>query len=187
MTKENIPQKKFDFSQQDADNQSSPSQKPFWKRHFLTLFLLSLLVVSIGWSYFSKQIVVANYEEQITALKNEHELELKTMRAYHIQQLSNTLALAVRSEMIAENKNQVNQYFLQTLKLFDVEKVMLADPITGKIILSTNKKDEQTVFGSEGLIGAKSSLTKMYEGKTYAATPIMGLNTQLGVLIIQLD
>ena len=162
-------------------------KKPFWKRNFLSLFLLTLLIISVAWGYFANRATVSNYEKQITTLTDEHQEELKRLKVEHVKQLSNTLALAVRSEMIAENMNQVNQYFLQTLKTFEVEKVMLVDQKTGKVTLSTNKKDEETIFGNKGLVQAKESMTTVYNNNTYTATPIMGLNNQLGVLIIQVD
>src|SRR5690554_3901201 len=187
MTTDNTPVKKEENSNSDTFDKKTVAKKPFWKRHFLSLFLLTLLIVSVAWGYFANRSTVSNYEKQITTLTQKHETELQKLKVEHIKQLSNTLALAVRSEMIAENMNQVNQYFLQTLKTFDVEKVMLVDHNTSVALLSTNKKDENTNFGDPGLVNAKEAMTKMYNNHHYAATPIMGLNTQLGVLIIQVD
>ena len=186
-TTDNTPVKSGADYKSSSVDKKTVEKKPFWKRHFLSLFLFSLLIISVGWGYFSNRATVSKYEKEITTLNEAHQTELKELKAEHIKQLVNTLALAVRSEMIAENMNQVNQYFLQTLKTFQVEKVLLVDQKTGKVILSTNKKDEDTVFGNKGLVDANESMTKVYNNNTYAATPIMGLNTQLGVLIIQVD
>jgi len=154
-----------------------PEEKvPFWKKHFLKLLLLFLLLVSMAWGYFEKQKTISNYETQI-----------KELRAEHIKDLSSTLALAIRSEMIADNLNQVNQYLIQTVKMFDVTRILLADPSTGEVIVSTNKKDEGAVFDNDALVNAREAIKKMHNNHTYTATPIMGLNTQLAVLIIQVD
>lgn len=161
--------------------------KPFWKRHFLKLLLLLLLVVSFAWGYFGKKQAIAEYETKITHLKETQQSEIRNLKAEQIKHLSNTLALAIRSEMIAENMNQVDQYFLQTVKMFDVERILLVNQETSEVILSTNKKDEGTTFESNSLVSASKSIQKMYNSKLYTATPIMGLNTQLAVLIIQVD
>lgn len=187
MTTDNAPIKKEENSNSSSIDKKTVAKKPFWKRHFLSLFLLTLLIVSAGWGYFANRSTVSKYEKQISTLTQAHETELQELKVEHIKQLSNTLALAVRSEMIAENMSQVNQYFLQTLKTFEVEKVMLVDQKSGKVVLSTNKKDEETVFGNKGLVNAKESMTKVYNNNTYTATPIMGFTSQLGVLIIQVD
>src|SRR5690554_7925205 len=186
-TTDNTPVKKDESFNTDSFDKKTVAKKPFWKRHFLSLFLLTLLIISVAWGYFANRSTVSKYEKQITTLTQTHETELQDLKVEDIKQLSNTLALAVRSEMIAENMNQVNQYFLQTLKTFELEKVMLVDHNTSVALLSTNKKDENTNFGDPGLVNAKEAMTKMYNNHHYAATPIMGLNTQLGVLIIQVD
>src|SRR5690554_7339102 len=186
-TNENIPVQKDTMAGSSSIGKETPKKKPFWKKHFLSLFLFVLLIISAAWGYFANRAMESKYEKEVTALTQEHEAEIERIKVEHIKQLSNTLALAVRSEMIAENMNQVNQYFLQTLKTFEVEKVMLVDQKNGNVILSTNKKDEETIFGNKSLVDAKESMTKVYNNNTYAATPIMGLNTQLGVLIIQVD
>lgn len=160
---------------------------PFWKRHFLKLLLSFLLIVSIAWGYFGKQSTISNYEKQISHLTETHEAQIKDLRAEHIKDLSSTLALAIRSELMAENLHQINQYFIQTVKMFDVTRILLVNHSTGEVIISTNKKDEGSIFEGENLVNASEAVRKAYNNQTYAATPIMGLNTQLAVLIIQID
>ncbi|PKR79987.1 hypothetical protein CW751_12235 [Brumimicrobium salinarum] len=185
MSTENKPAKTS--QQESSEKVNSSTKKPFWKKHFLKLLLLLLLVVSVAWGYFQNRSTVSQYEKRITELKETHTAELKEMKTAHIKQLTNTLILAVRSELIAENVNQVNKYFEQTLKTFDVEKVMLVDRKTSEVILSTNKKDEKTQFTNKKLVEAQEALSHTFEGHTYAAAPVMGYSSQLGVLIIQID
>src|SRR5690554_6390664 len=187
MTTDNTPVKKEENSNSDTFDKKTVAKKPFWKRHFLSLFLLTLLIVSVAWGYFANRSTVSNYEKQITTLTQKHETELQRLKVEHIKQLSNTLALAVRSEMIAENMNQVNQYFLQTLKTFELEKAIVVDHNNGNVILSTNKKDDETVFVNKDLVDAKESMTKVYNNNTYAAILAIGLNSQLVVLILPMD
>lgn len=167
--------------------QPTVKKKAFWKRHFMSLFLLLLLLVSIIWGYAANRSTVSTYEKQITEINTAHQDELEILEGEHLKQLVSTLALAVRSEMIAENMNQVNQYFVQSLKTVNVQRILLVNQNTGKAILSTNKKDEGAIFGKKELVNTKNPLTKVYDNSTYAATPIMGLNTQLGVLIMQVN
>ncbi|PWH86924.1 hypothetical protein [Brumimicrobium oceani] len=176
-----------DKSDSSAMNSKVEKKKPFWKRHFLSLFLLLLLAVSLIWGYATNRTTISTYEKQITEIETAHEDELKVLEGEHLKQLVSTLALAVRSEMIAENMNQVNQYFVQSLNNAKVERLILVNHITGKTILSTNKKDEGKILDKQELVNTKEPLTKVYDNSTYAATPIMGLNTQLGVLIMQVD
>lgn len=169
-----------------TDAKGTKKKKPFWKRHFLKLFLLLLLIVSIAWGYFGKRIAVSNYKEKLELSESNHQAELNKMKEENTRRLSNTLALAIRSSMIDENMSQVNLYFKQSLKTFDVEKFMLVDQNSGKVFLSTNKKDEEELFKGKKLMEVDDATINKYKGHTYVSTPIMGLNTQLAVLVIQL-
>lgn len=182
--KKDIPSR-IDEKKEAKNSNIKENKKPFWKKHFLKLFLLLLLVVSIVWGYIANLNTAKKYEQEITALETNHQDKLNNIEGEHLKQMISTLALAVRSEMIGENMSQVNQYFIQTLKNVNVERLILVNPSNGEVILSTNKKDEGAVFDKKELVETKNAMTKVQEGSTYAATPIMGLNTQLAVLIIQ--
>lgn len=162
------------------------TEKPFWKKHFLKLFLVLLVIVSFFWGFINNQMTIKNHKKEIAALKENHENEINKLQQEEAKKVISTLAFSVRSEMIAENMNQVNQYFLQSLKNLDVERVLLVNQNSGKVILSTNKKDEENLFEIKKLLTAKEAT--IYEAggeKWFVATPIMGLNTQLGVLIME--
>lgn len=171
----------------DKINDIQPEVKPFWKLHIIPLALSFFLIVSVAWGYFGNKRTVSKYEKAIANMEEMHEANLKDVRAEHIKDLSNTLALAIRSEMINENFKQIDQYFTQTVKMFNIERILLVEPKTGEVILSTNKKDEGSIFENEALITASESIRKTYDNHSFAATPIMGLNSQLGVLILQID
>ena len=170
-----------------SETKSPKKNKPFWQRNFLTLFLLVLLAVSVGWGYFAKRLAVNDYIKKIEVLDSEHQAKLIQIKEENVKQLSSTLALAIRSAMIDENMSEVVLYFNQSLKTFQVEKFMLIDQNTGKVIISTNKKDENEIFKGEKLVNAKDAIIEKFDDHTYASTPIMGLNTQLAVLVIQLN
>ena len=163
------------------------NKKPIWKKYFLSLFIVLLLIVSVIWGYAEKRSTASTFEEQITEIKIAHDEEIEVLEGEHLKQLLSTLALAVRSEMISENMFQVNQYFLQYLNTANVKRLLVVDPNTGIVLLSTNKKDEGLTYDKEELVKSKKAITKVYENSTYAATPVMGLNTQIGVLIMQVD
>src|SRR5690554_1557690 len=112
MTTDNTPVKKEENSNSDTFDKKTVAKKPFWKRHFLSLFLLTLLIVSVAWGYFANRSTVSNYEKQITTLTQKNERELQRIKVEHIKKFSNTFTLSVRSEMIPANMNRLNQYFL---------------------------------------------------------------------------
>lgn len=166
---------------------SEKVKKPFWQRHFMSLFLFSLLVISVAWGFLNNKITVRRYENTLTELKQQRQVKMDSLNVAHVKDLSNTLALAVRSEMIAQNMQQIDQYFIQTVKMLNVDRILLVDPTNGKVLLSTNKKDNNTIFTNQALVHVKKATTIKLNENDYVSAPIMGLNTQLGTLIIQVN
>lgn len=161
-------------------------QKPFWRRNFLKLFLLVLLVISLFWGFINNQMTIRKYKKEISELTMQHEEMVKSLKIQEAKKVISTLALAVRSEMIVDNKNQVNQYFLQSLKNANAERLLIVNQNSGVVVLSTNKKDEGQTFKIKELTPIKDTEVLEKDGKLFAATPIMGLNTQLGVLVMEI-
>ncbi|GEM_PF-2294520 len=182
--KKNTPTKKETTSKKSLD-QKDKTTPPFWKKHFVKLFLALLLIVSILWGWVANGQLQKEHEQKLSALKQSHQTTLQELKTLKNEEVTQTLALAVRSELIDDNNDQVNQYFLQMLKQPTVERVMLVNHQTGKIILSTNKKDETATFGHKELYSTNEVVVKQKEGSPFAATPVMGLNSQLAVLIIE--
>lgn len=182
-TKKNTPAKKGESSKKET-NQKTNSGTPFWKKHIVKLFLAFLLIVSVIWGWVANNQLRKEHQKELTALEESHRSTLQELRTLKNKEVTQTLALAVRSELIDENNDQVNQYFLQILKQPTVEKVMLINHQSGEILLSTNKKDETAVFEHEGLYSAKDVTTEQKEGSWYTATPVMGLNSQMAALVV---
>lgn len=177
----NTPAQKKDHS---SPEKVSTDSTPFWKKHFLKLFLFLLLAVSIVWGLISNSQLQKQHKIALQELKAEHEEMITDIYKLKNKEVTQTLALAIRSELIDDNKDQVNQYFLQVLKQPSVEKLMLIDHKTGNILISTNKKDEGTKFSNNQLKNASDVTTVMNDGKWLSAAPIMGLSNQLAVIVM---
>lgn len=178
----NTPAKKSEDSK--GKTTATKTATPFWKKHFLKLFLVLLLIVSVIWGWVANNQLQKEHKKEITELNEAHDQAIQKLYKLKNKEIAQTLALAVRSELIDENKDQVNQYFLQIIKQPSVEKVMLIDHNSGKITLSTNKKDEGSNFDDAKLFKTKDVITVKKDGNWYTATPIMGLNNQLAVIVI---
>ena len=177
----NTPAKKTEGNQNDKSIEKSV---PFWKKHFLKLFLVLVVIASLAWGWISKNQLQKKHDEAMTELKEAHKAKISKLTELKNKEISQTLALAVRSELIDENKDQVNQYFLQVLKQPSVEKLMLIDHNTGNVLISTNKKDEGTKFQDQKLLKSKDVTTILKEDNWYTSSPIMGLNNQLAVIVM---
>jgi hypothetical protein len=186
-TKKNTPQKSnTDISEdKSASNNNSSTKKPFWKKHFLNLLLLLGIGVAVVWGLIAQNSLEKSHKAAIEQINVNHIEAMDSIVLEKAKLITSTFALAVRSELIDENKDQVNQYFLQMIKNKQISKIMLVNQKNGKIDMSTNKKDLGMTFKNKTLLNAKSVISESKEDVILTATPIMGLNSQMAVLIVQ--
>jgi hypothetical protein len=190
-TKDNTPEKtNQENNKEKSTANSSQSNKetkktPFWKKHFLNLLLLLGIAVAIVWGLIGKNRIEKEYKEKIEQLNARHSQAMDSIVEEKAKMITSTLALAVRSELIDENKDQVNQYFLQMIKNKQISKIMLINHTNGDIIMSTNKKDESMKFKNQTLLNAKNVVSEIQSSAIMTATPIMGLNSQMAVLVVE--
>lgn len=185
--KENTPEKsnKDNKTSNNSAVNSEKAKTPFWKKHFLSLLLLLGIIIAIFWGVIGKNRLEKAHKEKVEQLNTQHAKAMDSIVQEKAKMITSTLALAVRSELIDENKDQVNQYFLQMIKNKQISKVMLVNHTNGDIIMSTNKKDESTTFQNKVLLNAKDVISENRPNAIMTATPVMGLNSQMAVLIVR--
>jgi hypothetical protein len=88
--------------------------------------------------------------------------------------------------MTRSNEEQVNQYFSQLVKEEKVLEVFLIDN-EKKIMISSNKKNEGTLFLSEYLdtIMNAREMTLLEDSlKLVIAAPVLSIDRRIGVLVV---
>jgi hypothetical protein len=160
-------------------------QVSFYKKHAVSLLLGGALLISILWGVLSAQRTAKRYEKQITELTTRHAAMMDSMQIQQGEMFISALSWATRSELMRENMDQVNSYFVEALKNKSIEVVRVVNHTSGKVILSTNKKDEGTDTSDEFVRNAKE-ISSRTEGSTVTfVAPIFGFNQQIGVLVIE--
>ncbi|MCJ7758368.1 MAG: hypothetical protein MUP24_09475, partial [Gillisia sp.] len=94
---------------------------------------------------------------------------------------------SVRSELLRNNTENLNQLVNAFVKESGADLVQLIDPETNKIILSSDKKFEGSEYAQKIDYGLKEPHTLKEDAGIKIITPVMGLNTALGILIVQLN
>lgn len=105
----------------------------------------------------------------------------------HLRLLAKPYVWAIRNEMLRGNINQLNVYANEMVKEKNFESVTVAND-KGKIISSTNKKNEGNDFTAVGkpeyLASDTTIVENLNDSVLVMATPIMGFNNRLGTLEI---
>lgn len=154
----------------DTNHQAS-KWKYVWN-HKLVFFLLLLLLVVAGWAGIKIMSLKRSYNKEKISLTNQYAGE--TARVF---------SWAIRSEMLRENNEQINQFFLRLVKEPGFRKIQLVD-INGNVIVSTDKKDEGSTVSDTTILNAEDSRQITRDNILRTVTPVMGLNSKIGVLVI---
>ncbi len=148
------------------------------------LIIILLLVVAVAGMYVWKNVAVNRATVQLT----EKADRIITEQNRSLIQLAVVpLVWAVRSEMIRENYDQINQYINQFVKEQNMKEIVVAKP-DGIIMAATNKKLEgssiEGTFPPTVLQLDKTTVTSMENGDFMVVSPVMGLSAKVGVLIL---
>lgn len=153
--------------------------------HKLVFSLLFALVVVSLWAFIKMSMMEKRFEKQTAELTTSYENKIDSLTAKQLMLTSKVFAWAVRSELTRENKEQVNQFFLSFIKESGVNKVAYVDAKTLKVTLSTDKKDEGTVYTNQVALMTNEAINFTEDSVLNVISPVMGLNNKLGVLVIE--
>ena len=157
----------------------------FVLRHKLVFTLLFVIVVISLWAFIKISLIENQYKKDTLKLKSDYENKLDSITAKNLTLTSKVFSWAIRSELTRDNKEQVNQFFLSFIKEHGVSKVQFVNVPDGKVTLSTNKKDEGSIYTNQVALMSNETINFKNDSVLNVVTPVMGLNNKLGVLVIE--
>ncbi|MEW6132066.1 MAG: hypothetical protein AB1591_02715 [Pseudomonadota bacterium] len=164
----------------------------------LPLWVSVLLVLLLIFGFFWKQAAVVDVEARMqeqsrlfeadkTALRAEAAAMLAQKSETAHRQLGTVLSWAIRSEMIRDNLDQIDQYFAELVKTENIKLAVLADT-NGKLLVSSDKKFQDgefsQVFPADLLAEAQVAIRDGQDGNKLLVIPVMGLNSRLGTAVV---
>lgn len=134
-----------------------------------------------------RQLLVQKLEADTSAARREMQ-ETMTRQTREVQGLFGTaLAWAVRSAMLRNNLDEIDQYFGELVKNPRIALVLLADA-DGKVLRTTDRRFLDTSFSqhfpADLLQGADVSIHAADGNLTRLVLPIQGLTSRLGTVLL---
>lgn len=153
------------------------------------VFIL-LLFILCGYLFISKMLAAKEHRQQLQQTKDKYEQELNTALLINAERqltlMMKTFVWAVRSSMLRNNLDEVDQYFNQLIQEKKITDIVLVDS-QGSILVATNKKYEGQPFANyyPSTVLMQDDVHFSQEGnKYYISAPVMSLNTRLGTLLV---
>ncbi|MDP2363798.1 MAG: hypothetical protein Q8M94_08520 [Ignavibacteria bacterium] len=171
-------------------NETVETKKPskllgFILKHKMVFTLLLIIVVLLVYHIIRINSLESEYAERTVTLKKEYALQIDSMKIANLQQTIKVFSWAVRSELNRDNFEEVNQFFLTFIKEKDIRMINLINPKNGKIILSTDKKNEGQIISDKQIMDVTDLTVLADSEQLKVVVPIMGLNIKNGVLVVE--
>jgi len=112
------------------------------KNPLASFFFIVILALSI-YGYIKIKVIIDNNKIEIESLIATHKQTVDSLKLHSLEQTITTFSWAVRSELIRDNIDQVDQFFQLLIKDPKIEIVNLINPESNFIMLSTDKKLEK--------------------------------------------
>lgn len=170
-----------------TENKSSNFFSRFLKKNFLTIFLLLALGGMYLWGSFKIKSITREHETETVRLIEMYNRKIDSVALANVQLSVKAFGWAVRGELMRGNMENIDQLLNSFVKENSIEQADLADPITQKIIKSTNKKDEGTAITNPAVLGTDKQITQSHDKLGYTIiNPVMGLDSKIGILVVRI-
>ncbi len=170
----------------------------FLKKNIVAVSLALILIIVLIWYSIKISTIEKQYEEEKTELITESENERSalitkyesakdSLQIRNLESSTKIFSWAVRSELMRNNTENLNQLINAFVQESGADLVQLVDPKTNIITLSSDKKFEGVEYPQKIDYALTEPQTLMEGGGTKIITPVMGLNSALGILIVQIN
>ena len=181
-----------------SQNAAQPSRKPWTVPAWAAIVLAALLLAALGWRQFSVISAGAQFDSERDALveKLNAEKAAALMRARGalaretdeaFRLFGTALSWTVRSAMLRNNRDEIDQYFTQLVKHDRIRLALLAGP-DGKITLASDRNYQEAAFGEHFPAALlQENVVTLHPGEgalKRLVIPVHGLSSRLGTVLV---
>ncbi len=169
------------WNRRDMMNSSS---KKYW-------VVIIVLLVAMGGMFLWKTIANKKLRQEQTAQQQQWAEVTRQTITENARQFLRLAAIplvwAIRSEMLKENYEQINEFLIEFVKEAHIQQILVAKT-DGKVVVATDKKKEGAPFASlfPGAFLEKNQTTVADDanGNIIVVSPIMAFNRKLGIFLM---
>jgi len=148
--------------------------------------LALLLLIVFVWLFVKIRINERNFQNEKTELINQHSIFIDSLQINHLEFATEVFSWSVRSELIRNNTENINQLLTIFVKESEADLVQLIDPEGYTILLSSDKKYEGKEYSGDLNFELNSTIILKTSKDVKIITPVMGFNSKIGILIVEL-
>ncbi len=157
----------------------------YLKNNKAATVLTVLLLVVLIWFSFKISINEKNFNNEKTQLLTHYENQIELLQLKHIEFATEVFSWSVRSELLRENTENLNQLLTVFVKESGADLVQLLNPKDNIVLLSSDKKFEGSPSLDADFENLTSTLVLKENNTVKIICPVMGFNDKIGILIVE--
>ena len=165
---------------------SNAKVNPFFKKNFISVFLALVLVVVLIWFSIKVKSDARHFENEKSQLITLYETQIDSLQIKHLEFASTVFSWSVRSELLRDNVENLSQLLTVFVKESGADLVQLVNPGNNLILLSSDKKYEGNTYNKNLDFEIENSVVLKQDGVVRIITPVMGFNSTIGILIVEI-
>jgi hypothetical protein len=158
----------------------------FFKNNKAASVLGILLLVVLMWFYGTLRINERNFNNEKSQLITQYESTIDSMQIMHLEFATKVFSWSVRSELLRNNTENLNQLLTVFVKESGADLVQLINPEDKMVLLSSDKKYEGKPYSGNMNFELNNAIVLSEGSVVKIITPVMGFNNKIGILIVEL-
>lgn len=189
--KENNSEEEEKKEEKEIENIEPPKDsrcKKLWnhfKKHPLIYILVTIIIVMFLWFSIKINNQQKSHNKEVSELISTYETKIDSINLRNIEFSTKVFSWSVRSEMIRNNNENIDQLFNTFVRESDASLLQLFNPSTNTISISTDKKTEGTRFSIPNHVTLSSEQTIIEDNLIRILIPITGMNERIGILNVE--
>ncbi len=183
---------------EEVSTETAPA-KGMDSNHKIMLILVGILLFVAAAMYGWRVVAVTSLENKLAAAESKqlqaHDQLIEQARQLDsrhgeeaLRRFSVPVAWVIRRELMAANLDQVDQYFTDLVQRQGFQAALLANP-DGKVLVASDRKKLAepfaNLYSAQYLQAGEIKVERGANGNLLAIIPILGLNQQLGTVVLE--
>jgi Ca2+/Na+ antiporter len=173
-------------SEDKNNNKSNSKLKEFLKKNSASVILAIALFIVFAWFSIKIKTNEFHFENEKTQLITKYETERDSLQIKHLEFASTVFSWSVRSELLRNNTENLNQLLTVFIKKSGADLVQLINPENNVILLSSDKKFEGKAYNQKLDFEITTPIIVREPSLVRIVTPVMGYNSVIGVMVVEL-
>lgn len=158
----------------------------FSKNNKAATVLSLLLLVVLIWFSIKLLINERNFNYEKTQLINQYKSTIDSLQINHLEFAARVFSWSVRSELLRNNTENLNQLLAIFVRESGADLVQIINPVDKLVLLSSDKKYEGNSYSGNLNLELNNSVVLEEGSDVKIITPVMGYNSRIGVLIVEI-